>query len=273
MKKIELGNYSPLHKTGHTSKGDQRKWKIDDRWYKADYMGYESLSEMLVSRLIDRSNLVYPFVKYDLVQIEYKNQHVSGCASEDFLKKNEILIPVEKLYRQYTGESLAVKLTEFDEITGKIQYLVEQVENITHIEGLGKYITAMLEIDAIFLNEDRHTNNIAVIYNEETHEYSLSPLFDQGLCLFADTRIDYPLELSYEECLKKIEAKPFSTDFDIQLEAAEELYGTQLQFNFDIRDINNMLDSVNDIYSEQICNRIKELLRYQIRKYSYLMKH
>ena len=33
--------YSPLHKSGHTSKGDQLKWKIDDRWYKADYMGYE----------------------------------------------------------------------------------------------------------------------------------------------------------------------------------------------------------------------------------------
>ena len=35
--------YSPLHKSGHTSKGDQLKWKIDDRWYKADYMGYEGL--------------------------------------------------------------------------------------------------------------------------------------------------------------------------------------------------------------------------------------
>lgn len=38
--------------------------------------------------------------------------------------------------------------------------------------------------------------------------------------------MDYPLSLSYEECLKKIESKPFSSDFDIQLEAAEELYGT-----------------------------------------------
>lgn len=43
--------YSPLHKSGHTSKGDQLKWKIDDRWYKADYMGYEGLSEVLVSDL------------------------------------------------------------------------------------------------------------------------------------------------------------------------------------------------------------------------------
>ena len=100
--------------------------------------------------------------------------------------------------------------------------MVEQVERITEIEGFGKYITAMLEIDAFFVNEDRHTNNIAVIYNEKTQRYSLSPLFDQGLCIFADTSVDYPLELSYEACLEKIESKPFSMDFDIQLEAAEE---------------------------------------------------
>ena len=28
MDKVELDKYSPLHKTGHTSKGDQRKWKM-----------------------------------------------------------------------------------------------------------------------------------------------------------------------------------------------------------------------------------------------------
>ncbi len=61
-------------------------------------------------------------------------------------------------------------------------------------------------------------------------------------------------------------------DFDIQLEAAEELYGTQIDFNFNIEDVNAILDSVDGMYSEEICNRIRELLRYQIRKYSYLIK-
>lgn len=272
MDKVELDKYSPLHKTGHTSKGDQRKWKIENLWYKADYMGYESLAEVLVSKLLDRSELSYPFVRYEPVQIEYKEQVISGCVSEDFLKKNEILIPVEKLYRQYMGESLAIRLTDFEEVTERIQYMVEQVERITEIEGFGKYITVMLEIDAFFVNEDRHTNNIAVIYNEKTQRYSLSPLFDQGLCIFADTSVDYPLELSYEACLEKIESKPFSMDFDIQLEAAEELYGTQIDFNFNIEDVNAILDSVDGMYSEEICNRIRELLRYQIRKYSYLIK-
>ena len=154
----------------------------------------------------------------------------------------------------------------------ELRFLEEQVERMTGLRGFGIYLNKLLTIDAIFLNEDRHTNNIAVIYNEKTQRYSLSPLFDQGLCIFADTSVDYPLELSYEACLEKIESKPFSMDFDIQLEAAEELYGTQIDFNFNIEDVNAILDSVAGIYSEEICNRIRELLRYQIRKYSYLIK-
>ena len=40
---INLNTVSPLHKTGHTSKGDQLKWTTNRIWYKADYMGYEGL--------------------------------------------------------------------------------------------------------------------------------------------------------------------------------------------------------------------------------------
>lgn len=34
---INLNTVSPLHKTGHTSKGDQLKWTTNRIWYKADY--------------------------------------------------------------------------------------------------------------------------------------------------------------------------------------------------------------------------------------------
>lgn len=272
MKKIVLDTFSPLHKTGHTSKGDQRKWKIEDTWYKADYMGYESLAEVMVSELLERSSLSYPFVSYQHVRIEYKGNMINGCSSRDFLQQDQILIPVEKLYRQYTGESLAVKLSEFQDVSEKIQYLVEQIEEITHIEDFGKYITAILEIDAFFLNEDRHTNNIAVIYNEKTGQYSLSPIFDQGLCLFSDTSYDYPIDLSVEKCMEKIEAKPFHSDFDIQLEVAEELYGNQIKFTFSIKEIQEILNRFQESYSDKIRERVESLLRTQIRKYAYLMR-
>lgn len=61
---------------------------------------------------------------------------------------------------------------------------------------------------------------LPVLYDEENEQYFVSPFFDQGLCLLADTRQDYPMELSIEQCMDKIEAKPFSSEFDTQLEAA-----------------------------------------------------
>ena len=87
--------YSPLHKSGHTSKGDQLKWKIDDRWYKADYMGYEGLSEVLVSDLLQKSTCPFPFVEYESAVIEYNGKIFQGCSSLDFLKADQILIPLE----------------------------------------------------------------------------------------------------------------------------------------------------------------------------------
>lgn len=269
MEKINLDNYEPILTFGHTSKGDQRKWRIDDFWYKADYMGYESLSEVLISALLQKSKIDYSFVIYQPVQIEYKKEYLQGCLSRNFLSEDEVLVPLEKLYRQYTGESLAIKLSEFMETSQRIKFLVEEVQKITKIQDFGPYLTTILEIDAFFLNEDRHTNNIAVLYNESTEKYSLCPIFDQGLCLLADTRQDYPLEVDMEECIQKIHAKPFDIDFDIQLDEAEKLYGVQLQFDFNIKDVKKELDQLEQFYPKEVRERVEELIRRQIRKYRY----
>ena len=121
--------------------------------------------------------------------------------------------------------------------------------------------------------DDRHTNNIAVIYNEETQKYELSPFFDQGLSMFADINQDYPIDQSLEYCLGKIEAKPFSSDFDIQLDAAEELYGIQIGFQFTFKDIQIYLQKNSENYPREVIRRVEQLLRRQMRKYGYLMKN
>ena len=71
MESIDL-NKIPVQETeGHTSKGNQLKWKLGDQWYKADHMGYEGLSEVLVSRLLHKTELKYPFVESHPVEIAY----------------------------------------------------------------------------------------------------------------------------------------------------------------------------------------------------------
>ena len=98
MEQIRLDNQLPVKKTDHTSKGDQLKWKIGNIWYKSDYMGYEGLSETLVSHLLQKSTLSHPFVLYQPVRIAYRGTLRSGCSSPDFLKANQMLIPTSQFY-------------------------------------------------------------------------------------------------------------------------------------------------------------------------------
>ena len=81
MEQIRLDNQLPVKKTDHTSKGDQLKWKIGNIWYKSDYMGYEGLSETLVSHLLQKSTLSHPFVLYQPVRIACGSLEYSVLAS------------------------------------------------------------------------------------------------------------------------------------------------------------------------------------------------
>ena len=62
----------------------------------------------------------------------------------------------------------------------------------------GMSLEKLLEIDAFFLNEDRHANNIALLYNSRSGEYRLCPFFDMGLSLFADTFDSFPFSDKFE---------------------------------------------------------------------------
>lgn len=256
---------------GHSSKGNQLKGRDGDYWYKADYMGYEGLSEYMVSHLLEYSNL-NKFVSYDMVRIVSCEKQYNGCRSAHFLGQDENIVTLEHLYRQFTGQGLSQRLAQIREARDKIRWMVGTVEDITGISGFGKYLTAMLELDAFFLNEDRHTNNIAVIYNKRTDGYRVCEYFDHGLALLADTMVDFPLGSAVEELMGSVEAKPFARNFDEQMDAAEKLYGQQLFFTFQMKDMLKILEQSRKMYSEEICGRVEKILRYQIRKYNYFFK-
>ena len=86
MRIIDFTGQENIRSEGHTSKGDQPKWKQAGNWYKADHMGYEALSEIIVSRLLAWSD-ADDFVSYQPVRIHYNGKVVSGCSSRDFMRK------------------------------------------------------------------------------------------------------------------------------------------------------------------------------------------
>lgn len=253
----------------HTSKGNQLKWKLNDRWCKADYLGYEGMAEYAASKILKKSN-VSSFVDYELEKISYKGEEMVGCVSRNFLDANERLVTVERLYHQFTGKSMLANIVGMD-TDEKISCVVKQVEDVTGLKHFGEYLTLLLEIDAIFLNEDRHGHNIAVVCDEEGN-FRLSPVFDEGAGLFSDLRLDYPLEADLRECYKKIEARPFHIDFDEQVDAAESMYGVQLKITADEKYIEDLLQPMEEFYTVAIIQRVREILYDQKRKYQYIWK-
>lgn len=265
MKRVDLHTVRPEPIQGHTSKGDQPKWHMKDTWYKADHMGCESLSEVIVSRLLKKSN-VPEFVSYEPVEIVYDEEVLIGCASKNFRRKGEELIPFERLHRAFHGKGLAQTLAKIPEPIEQIRYTVKLIEDITGLDGVGRYLTILLELDGFFLNEDRHTNNLAVIRNEDNGRFRLCPVFDNGLSLLSDLG-DYPLDADVYQCISRVRAKPFHRDFDEQISAAEQLYGLQLKLSFTRSDISAELTSLSGLYRPELLQRAETVLLEQMRKY------
>lgn len=58
-------------------------------------MGYEGLAQVVVSRLLKRSN-VSAFVEYKPVWIPYREKDLPSCVSKNFRAKDEMLVTFER---------------------------------------------------------------------------------------------------------------------------------------------------------------------------------
>ena len=56
-------------------------------------------------------------------------------------------------------------------------------------------------------------------------------------------------------------------DFDEQMDAAEELYGNQLEFLFDVEELLRGLRQFEGIYGKRVCRRVEAVIRRRARKY------
>ena len=166
------------------------------------------------------------------------------------------------------GNSLNQMLWKMDDAEQRLWFLEEQVERMTGLRGFGIYLNKLLTIDAIFLNEDRHTHNIAVLMNG-AGMFKYCPIFDNGDGLLSDTILDYPLGEDTFDLMETVRAKTVSTDFDEQLDVSEHLYGCNLKFFFTKRDVDQLSEQAKG-YSDEVRERVQTILHRQIDKYAYL---
>ena len=266
---VELFEQDERQNNRQSSKGNQLKWNNNGIWYKADYTGYEGLAEYMISHLLLKSSLRQDeFVLYEPEQIRYKDAVYSGVKSNDFLEKDWQLITLERLFMTFFGQSLYQSIFKISDPEKRLIFLVEQVERVTNLSDFGVYMNKLFTIDAFFLNEDRHTHNIAILMNKDGR-FSYSPIFDNGAGLLADTSLDYPLGKDVYLQIKEVRAKTISADFDEQLDLSEKLYGNHLKFHFHAKDVSDLLDGIS-IYSQEEKDRVRDILLSQMKKYAYL---
>lgn len=212
-----------------SSKGNQEKWFDRGAWYKLDQFGYEALAETLVSRLLERSNIEpsgFKFVRYDMERLNVHGRERVGCVSKNFLKNGESIITLARLHSLNLGYKLSKKLTRLPSDKQSIEYLAEETSRLTGLDRFPEYLTMLFEIDALFLNDDRHLNNIAVL--ERGGKYDYCPIFDNGAALLSNVQISR-MDIDPKALISALRARPFNTNFTRQMNTARRLYGEQLK--------------------------------------------
>ena len=266
---VELFEQDVRQNDRQSSKGNQLKWENKGIWYKADYTGYEGLAEYMVSHLLEKSSLSREeFVLYDIEKMRYKEQVYVGVKSETFLQQGWQIITLERLFKNFFGESLYKSLFAITDYENRLRFLIGQVERMTGLRDFGAYMNKLLTIDAFFLNEDRHTHNIAVLMNWKG-EFAYCPIFDHGASLLADTKMDYPMGADIYTLMKQARAKTLCENFDDQLDVSETITGENLKFHFTEKDVRELLDKVTE-YSIEEKRRVEAIIYMQMKKYTYL---
>lgn len=238
-----------------SSKGNQEKWfdAETNQWYKLDQFGYEALSETLISLLLEKSNIEndtpFTFVRYEPVRIIVHNRERTGCISGNFLKEGQAVITINHLLSKVFGYSLKDKLLSLTSDKKRIAYLAEATKDCTGLDYFGEYLTLLFEIDSLFLNDDRHLNNIAVIKTGDKYDYC--PIFDNGAGLLSDTRLS-PMDIEPKALILSLRARPFNMSFTRQMNTARLLYGNQLaMFVLKREDIMKHLMPILEFYPER----------------------
>ena len=202
------------------------------------------IREYMASEIYRRQDI--PHTEYTL---SFQDGYVTGCDCRAFTDKDTELITAYALMEEY-------KLSQLDDTYNIIADLAE-MKGLDRNEVCG-YMDAMLIVDYLITDRDRHLGNLGFLRDAETLEFKgFAPIYDSGSSVHYEDRTTekiegtainglYPTET---ECLKRVH------DFNV----------IDLSKLPDIEEYKNMLKS-GDI-SER---RIEELCRLYMDKIEYI---
>lgn len=226
-----------------TSKGNQIKYEYNNKYYKIDTLGYESIAEVLVSEL-EQCIKGLNFVDYYLEQVNINDKIHTACVSNSFSKSDSYEVSVHRILSDYIKEK-KLGMGYLSKFKGKqlADEVIRILNEVTDLETRD-YIGRIVYLDAITLNCDRHLNNISFrLHLNGTYDFM--PVYDNGASLLSDTT-EFPMEERTVKLIDKVKAKPFSTSFKKQVEyfrsSVEPLSIDIEKFNSGIALVRNNLD-------------------------------
>lgn len=191
----------------------------------------------------------FKFVRYDIEKVTAHKHERTACSSANFLRDGQSIITLSHLFSKIISVPLKNMLERLTSDKKRIAYIAEKTAEFTGLKLFPQYLTLIFEIDALFLNDDRHLNNIALL--EQNGIYDYCPIFDNGAGLLSNTRI-YPMDVEPKALMRDVYARPFNTTFNRQRNTAESLYGKQLKMPvFTAEEITSVLKSFLEYYPER----------------------
>ncbi len=253
-----------LIKSLSSSKGNQIKGFCGGKYFKADSLGYEGLSEVLASRLALYTNLSkYGIAEYFPCRLKIGNDVFTGCYSNDFVGSEYSDVTFNRLLTRYLNTDLAGVYKYYRDTQDT--YGVSFYEFVTEIifqacgVDIKDWLGLLLRFDWLILNEDRHFGNLMLLRSKTDNVYFPAPLFDCGAGLLSDVH-----EYVSLEDMGNVLAKPFNTSFEKQVKIAERDIKNTLQFNTDLVKID--ISDVKNVYPDKYIRRAGDVLIRQLNK-------
>lgn len=243
--------------------GEQKKYLVDDKWYKLDKKDTnESLSEELVS-LVSSHIKDFDYVDYKTVQIVDENGYMHNASvSESFVKPGESVVSMHDMMNQ---EDL-MRYEYASSPSEQFDILVSTAWVKTGGLDIKSHLNRIIALDCIIMNPDRHLGNLAFIKDEDG-KYRIAPNFDNGLSLMANKRL-FSYQESLEDNMYKVPASTFSKSEDF--EDYINIVGEKASKKSDILEIDKEgllkdLESYkNSLYKEEEINRAKEIIKSRL---------
>lgn len=191
-----------------TSKGNQNKYyDLNNHLYIKEQFFYQgvywkdSYVEYIVSRLSKMTDTLGIKIVHQKV-VTLSNGKLA-CVSKDFCYNTDYeWISLGRLLNKLPIKELGKSYKVFTT-------LVNLVKDKCNID-ITDYLIVMIVFDYLIGNEDRHYNNIGVLRNQVTGEFSIAPLFDFGLGLFEHDLRYRGKQLN--NAILLMEGKPFHND-------------------------------------------------------------